>query len=279
MARPDRVLGFPDEPFNSTERIVMKLIISALVSIVASAAFAQTPTSSPAERAKASPSSSPVASSATSSASSATRSDVYHVHFAKSAVGKAAQQADVLKKQNPTAPMPGHYVVFRHQDGDAWDYAVIEHLGTKATVDAARPTPTPAQRDLGDWHTDTFVSGPPWANFSREMGLGDDATKSAGSVYIVSMYRAAPGQRDALDKMLNEPPDRAVDTSSGNVVFQHLEGADWTFVAVARFNSWDDFAKNEINSVAQTNKNAGGWFQIRNLVSSHTDTLCDRITP
>lgn len=238
----------------------MKFIVSTLVVAIgaASAALAQTTTSSPAAADK------PKASD-TKAASPAARTDVYHVHFAKSALGKSAQQADVLKKQDPKAPMQGHHIVLRHQQGDAWDYAVIEHLGTKATVDAARPTPTPAQRDLGDWHTDTYVSGPPWADFAREMGIGDDAAKNAGSVYVVSVHRPAPGQRDALDKMLNEPPDRTTDTSSGNVVMQHLEGSEWIFLAIARYNSWDDFAKNEMNSIAQTNKNQGGWFKLSRL--------------
>lgn len=252
----------------------MKFIVSTLVVAIgaASAALAQTTTSSPAAADK------PKASD-TKAASPAARTDVYHVHFAKSALGKSAQQADVLKKQDPKAPMQGHHIVLRHQQGDAWDYAVIEHLGTKATVDAARPTPTPAQRDLGDWHTDTYVSGPPWADFAREMGIGDDAAKNAGSVYVVSVHRPAPGQRDALDKMLNEPPDRTTDTSSGNVVMQHLEGSEWIFLAIARYNSWDDFAKNEMNSIAQTNKNQGGWFKLRDYISFHTDTICDRIKP
>lgn len=247
----------------------MKLIVpTTLISLAAAAvAFAQTsPAPGVAEK--------PVTAGAASA-----RTDVYHVHFAKAALGKAALQADALKKQDPNSPMKGHFVVLRHQEGDSWDYCVIEHLGPKATIDAARPTPPPAQRDVGDWHTDTFTSGPSWADFSREMGIGDDAAKSAGSVYTVSMYRPAPGQRDALDKMLSEPPDRAVDTSSGNVLLQHLEGAAWTFVSVARYNSWADFGKNETNSIAQTSKNEGGWFKLRDLVSFHTDTLCDRIAP
>lgn len=250
----------------------MKLIVSALLITIgaASAAFGQSP--SPAAASK------PTAAE-TKPAAPAARTDVYHVHLAKSALGKAAQQGDVFKKQDPSAPMPGHYVVLRHQQGDAWDYAAIEHLGTKPTVDAARPSPTPAQRDLGDWHTDTYVSGPPWADFARAMGIGDDAAKSAGSVYVVSLHRPAPGQREALEKMLNEPPDRPNDTSSGNVVMTHLEGAAWTFLAIARYNSWADFATNEMNSVAQTNKNQGGWFKLRDYVSTHTDTVCDRITP
>lgn len=245
----------------------MKLTIPAILISFAAASTALAQTASPA--------SSPAAAT---SASPAARTDVYHVHFAKAALGKAAEQGDFFKKQAPDAPMPGHYVVLRHMEGDSWDYVVIEHLGTKATIDAARPAPPPAQRDLGDWHTDTFVNGPAWADFARAMGI-DDASKSSGSAYVVSVYRPAPGQRDALDKMLNEPPNRAVDTSSGNVLLQHLEGAAWTFLGIARYNSWQDFAKNETNDLAQMNKNEGGWFQLRTLVSFHTDTLCSRIAP
>lgn len=209
---------------------------------------------------------------------SAANTDMYHVHFSKAALGKAAEQGDVLKKQAADAPMPGHYIVLRHMDGDDWDYCVIEHLGTKATIDAARPAPPAGQPALGAWHTDTFVSGPAWSQFAKQMGI-DDAPKTTASAYVVSVYRPAPGQREGLDKFLNEPPDRATDTSSGNIVLQHMEGAAWTFLAVARYNSWSDFAKNEANSVAQMNKKEGGWFKLRSFISYHTDTVCDRMTP
>src|SRR5919204_2892308 len=49
------------------------------------------------------------------------RTDVYHVHFTKAALGKAAQLGDWLKTPNSNNPMPNHFVVLRHQDGDAWD--------------------------------------------------------------------------------------------------------------------------------------------------------------
>jgi hypothetical protein len=246
----------------------MKLIASTLLVTLGmiSASWAQT--KSPAA----------AASPPAAVAAPAARTDIYHVHFAKSATGKAAEHGDDLKKQDPKAPMPGHFVIFRHMDGDAWDYCVVEHLGTKATVEANRPAPPAAQMALGDWHTDTFAAGPSWTEFAKQMGL-DDASKSAASAYTVSMYRPVTGQREALDKFLNEPPDRAVDTTSGNVILQHLEGAAWTFVAIARYNSWADYAKNQTNSVAQMNKKEGGWFKLRSLVSFHTDTLCDRIAP
>ncbi|HEX8076263.1 MAG TPA: hypothetical protein VF511_00500 [Chthoniobacterales bacterium] len=245
----------------------MKLIASTLLVTLGmtTAAFAQK--------------ASPTASSSPATAAGATaNTDLYHVHFAKSAPGKAAEHADMLKTPDPKAPMPGHLVVFRHLNGDAWDYCVIEHLGTKATVEASRPLPPASQIALGDWHTDTFVSGPSWTEFAKQMGL-DDASKGTASGYVVSIYRPVPGQREGLEKFLSEPPDRAVDTSSGNIVLQHMEGDAWSFLAIARYNSWADYGKNETNSVAQMNKKEGGWFKLRSLVSFHTDTLCDRIAP
>jgi hypothetical protein len=208
------------------------------------------------------------------------RTDVYHVHFTKGALGKSAQLGDWLKTPDRTVPMPGHFVVLRHQDGDAWDYVVISHVGPKASVEAAGTAVPPDKRDLSDWHDDTFVNGPSWEEFTRAMGIdGDSATKTSGSVYVVSVYRPAPGHRDGLEKMLSEAPSRATDTSAGNVLMQHLEGSPWTFLTIARYNSWEDFATGEKNSVAQATKKDGGWLRLRDHVDFHNDTLTDRIAP
>lgn len=226
----------------------------------------------------------PAATSAASPATSAspaatTRTDVYHVHFTKSVIGKSGQLADAMKVQDPKAPMPGHMIVFRHQSGDAWDYCVIEHLGTKATVEATRPPQPPERRDLSDWHDDTYVSGPAWTDFEREMGLGDGASKTAGSVYVVSVYRPAAGHREMLDKFLSEPPKRPDDTSSGNVLMMHLEGSPWTFLALARYNSYQDYATNEATAVSKQTKTDAGWFKLREHAPYHTDTITYRIAP
>lgn len=214
------------------------------------------------------------------SAQPTARTDVYHVHVTKAALGKAAALADYLKTTNPNAPMPGHRLVLRHQDGEDWDYVVIEHLGSKATVDAKGNPPPASARDLSAWHEDTFVNGPSWSEFTRATGIGEgSATKTAGSVYVVSMYRAAPGHRDALEKMLSGPPGGAGATAAGEVLMTHLEGAPWTFLSVTRYNSWQDFATNESNSVTQTEKNQGGWFELRDHTSYHNDTLTTRIAP
>ena len=60
---------------------------------------------------------------------------------------------------------------------------------------------------------------------------------------------------------------------------QHLEGGPWQFLAIARYNSWQDFATNEKNSVAQTSKGTGPWFELRDHASFHTDTLTNRVVP
>src|SRR5437016_7472085 len=208
------------------------------------------------------------------------RTDVYHVHFTKAALGKAVQLGDWLKTPNPNDPMPDHFIVLRHQDGDAWDYVVITHLGTKATVEARGTAVPPDKRDLSAWHNDTFVNGPSWEEFTGAMGIDkDSASKTSGSVYSVSYYRPAPGHREQSEKMLSELPSASNDTTAGNVLMQHLEGGPWTFLTIARYNSLDEFATGEKNSVAQTTKKDSPWFRLRDHIDFHTDTLTDRISP
>lgn len=233
--------------------------------------------STPAATKPSSPSTTTGSSSSPGSGAAAARTDVYHVHFNKAALGKSTQLADDLKKPDPTDPMSGHVLILRHQEGDAWDYCAIQHLGPKATVDAARPAPSPAA--LSDWHEDTFVNGPSWAEFTKAMGIDESGkSKSSGSVYVVSVYRPAAGHRQDLEKILSEGPGSG-DTVAGTVLLQHLEGSAWTFLGIARYNSWSDFATSESNAVAETNKNQGGWARLREHASFHKDTVCDRIAP
>src|SRR4030095_982823 len=97
--------------------------------------------------------------------SRSTRTDVYHVFFGYAVPGKAAELLEFLKTPDPNASGPSHGIILRHQDGDAWDYVAIEHIGTKATVEIPA-TPLPASaRDLFQRHDDTYVTRPPWAEF------------------------------------------------------------------------------------------------------------------
>jgi hypothetical protein len=201
--------------------------------------------------------------------------DVYHVHFNHAALGKAADLGKSLSAGDPKAPMPGHFIVLRHQQGDDWDYCVIEHLGPKATVEVT-PAPPAAMRDLSAWHNDTFAAGPSWAEFSKALGIGDKAT--AGSAYSVAVWRAAPGHRDQLEQQLRSTdPNQKVQTS--RVLLQHLEGGPWNYLAIERYNSWQDFAADQVNSIPQTASGTDGWSKVREHAAFHHDTLADRITP
>jgi hypothetical protein len=112
------------------------------------------------------------------------------------------------------------------------------------------------------------------------MGLDDEGkSKSAGSVYVVSVYRPVPGHEDALEKFLSEPPSASNDLAVGSVLMQHLEGGAWRYFTILRYKSWQDFATSEIHSVAQSAKGQGGWFTLREHSSFHTDTLTSRIGP
>jgi hypothetical protein len=198
--------------------------------------------------------------------------DVYHVHFTKAVPGQAAALGADLVKQNATAAMPGHFVMLRHQEGDDWDYCVIEHVGTSATVKVT-PGPAPGTPPLSAWHSDTYVSGPAWPEFSRAMGVAGNAAQTAASVYVVSVFRAAPGHRTQLIDLLNRPPTSKVPQSQ--VLLSHLEGDSWGFLTLTRYNSWQDFGADRQAS----SSDASGWAETRQHVAFHTDTIADRAAP
>jgi len=208
-------------------------------------------------------------------APAAAGTDVYHVHFTKAVPGEAVALGKALMVPDKGAPIADHFVVLRHQEGDDWDYVVIQHLGPKAEVTAA-PAPPNAARDLRAWHNDTFASGPSWTEFTRQMGIGG-STSAASMVYVVGVHRAVPGHREQLDKMLNAPGSSKIQT--GNVVLQHLEGSDWNFMGITRYNSWQDFATERAEAAAAPGSTAGGWGDIRAHSAFHRDTVADRIFP
>ena len=205
----------------------------------------------------------------------AAATDLYHVHFAKAAPGQAAALAKSLMEPDKSSAMPEHFVVLRHQEGDDWDYMVIQHLGPKTEISAATPAPPASVRSLNAWHDDTFVSGPSWAEFSRAMGIGGAA--QAGALYVVGVHRPVPGHREQLEKALTAAaPSGAIQT--GEVLLQHVEGGAWSFATITRYNSWQDFASDH-TSAQSAAAAPGGWADIREHSAFHRDTIADRIHP
>jgi heme-degrading monooxygenase HmoA len=93
-----------------------------------------------------------------------------------------------------------------------------------------------------------------------------------------SVFRAALGHRDELEKSLAQPPGPA-ETVAGNILMQHLEGGPWQFLIIAPYNSRQEFAAGEKASVADTLKPDGGWLAVRNHSTYHNHTITDRIAP
>ncbi len=191
--------------------------------------------------------------------------DVYHVMFVKALPGQAANLAKQLQQQDPKDPMAGHFLMLRHQEGDDWDYCLIQHVGKQATV-AVTPPPPASDTPTQAWHNDAFVAGPSWAELSKLMA------GSPSSVYVVGVHRAAPGRRVQLQELLDRR-DPAAKVPISHATLVHLEGGPWQFLTLDRYNSWQDMA------AARAAVAAGdqGWFEVRQNSAAHWDTIADRV--
>jgi hypothetical protein len=205
------------------------------------------------------------ASQAQTPAAAAAPTDIYHVMFVKAAPGQAAALAKELQQPDPKDPMGAHFILLRHQEGADWDYCLIQHVGTKASVEISA-TPPPAPTPTMAWHEDTFVSGPSWGEFQKTMALAGNQTGSP--VYVVGVHRAVPGHRPQLLQALNQPSNAK--TTPPNVTLTHMEGGPWQFLTVTRYSSWQELG-------GDRTAGSEGWLEIRQHSAYHTDTIADRV--
>ena len=197
----------------------------------------------------------------------ATNTDVYHVIFAKAAPGQAADtSAKNLQEQDPKDPMAGHFLMLRHQEGDDWDYAVISHLGQKATVTV---TPVPPSA-LG---SDSGVA-------QRCVCLGTVVgriLKTHDGARDVDLHRGCPsrGARAprAVVRGAHAERDPSMKVPLSQVALTHLEGGSWQYLVIARYNSWQDLGADRAAAAASEK----GWFEIRQHSAWHVDTIADRV--
>ncbi|MDQ2870223.1 MAG: hypothetical protein M3S32_05735 [Acidobacteriota bacterium] len=211
------------------------------------------------------------------------RTDLYMVHFVKAAPGKLADVLNSLKNPAAGTPMPTHVLVLRHADGDDWDFAAIQHLGPKATIDASSPIGTP-EREMREWHTDTYAQGPSWAEFSRAMGIGQPQAGAAAAgkdVYVVSDYRGAAGHRAKLEDSLKKVAASSL-RPADTVILQHRDGSSWDYLYVTHYNDWKDYAAQQDDPQAEARERRAGLTQepgleLREHMAGHHDTLCTRV--
>ena len=195
--------------------------------------------------------------------------DVYHVMFVKAAPGQAAALEKELLQQDPKDPMASHFVLLRHQEGADWDYCLIGHVGTKASVEIT-PLPPAAATPTRAWHDDTFAAGPSWPEFQKAMGLA--GAPAGNPVFVVGTQRAVPGHRDQLLQALNRT-DPASKVPVSNLILTHVEGGSWQFLTLSRYNSWQDFAADRVAAAG----GGAGWHEVRQHSASHSDTIADRV--
>lgn len=201
--------------------------------------------------------------------------DVYHITAVRAAPGR---YGDLIKAAG--APLPssagGFSVVFQHAQGEDWDLLLIEHHGEKATVERGAPDPALAERRTTTaWHSDSYVLGPPLAEFRKQLGL-DMVKTGAGAappdVYVISTFTAVPGHQTELRAAVEQAGPG--DTSTGTVVLTHLEGAPWHLLAISRYASWQEFAKAMSAAAGTQTKGAGQKpTGLRQHMASHADTL------
>jgi len=211
------------------------------------------------------------------------RTDLYHVHFAKAVPGKAAELLSSLTNPPPETAMPTHALVLRHLEGDDWDFAVIQHLGNKVTLDTSGAAPGPA-RELRAWHKDTYAQGPAWPEFAKSMGIGQQqagAATAGRDLYIVTTYRGAAGHRTQLEETIKRIAASGL-RPADSVLLQHREGSPWDYLYVTRYDGWKDLAAQQEDPQADARARRAGLTQdagieLRQHMAEHHDTIAERV--
>jgi hypothetical protein len=199
---------------------------------------------------------------------------IYRISAFRAAPGKFRE----LEKLLTATPSPGAgandgdlAVVFRHRQGNEWDFLTVEHMGPQATISAGNTPPQPDSpfSQVVAWHGDTYVAGPPLDEFRKALNLS--GTSAPSGVYSIGDYMAAAGHRGALRQALDKI---AAETPGRSVLFSHVEGAPWNFMTIQRYDSWQQVAADEDKAMAQSKGDASAdpGVQMRDHLAVHHDT-------
>jgi hypothetical protein len=198
---------------------------------------------------------------------------IYRISVFRAAPGKFRE----LEKLLTSAPSPGAddgdlAVVFRHRQGNEWDFLTVEHMGPQATISAGNTPPQPDSpfSQVVAWHGDTYAAGPSSDEFRKALNLSGSSAPTG--VYVVGDYMAATGHRGALRQVLDKI---AAETPGRSVLFSHVEGAPWNFLTIQRYDSWQQVAEEEDKAMAQSKGDASAdrGVQMRDHLAVHHDTF------
>ena len=197
--------------------------------------------------------------------------ELYYIHVVQAAPGKLTELIDAYRNgPAPAANEPQFTpIILRHREGSEWDMIVITPLGKQTTISAA-PPPQAVQDyfqrllPLSAWHSDTFATGPSWAEVQKALV----PAKVEEAVYVVSDYRSTAGHRPQLRQVLDR---NAQDTPGRGVLFAHAEGAPWNFLAVVRYDSWAAIDAPPPQRPGEQRVDAG--LALREHMAVHHDTI------
>jgi hypothetical protein len=206
--------------------------------------------------------------------------ELYHVHFVKAAPGKLLEMIDAYLNSPPDPQASAPPVLLRHREGDDWNLLVLTPLGAEETLRAAPPPADLQQfqtraRPLRAQHNDTFAIGPAWPE-AQKLLLGEGRAESSGgtgAVYVVSVFRSLPGHRDQLEGVLRKI---AAEEPTSTLTLQHIEGAAWEFLMIARYDSWTAFGESEQKSGGKAPGPAA--LALGEHLAEHHDTVAERVT-
>ncbi len=210
--------------------------------------------------------------------------ELYNVQFTKAAPGKTQDLLNSFFTPAPDIPAgAAPPIVFRHVEGDDWDFAILFPLGASTILDARPPSEALMQfrrrvRPARLWHSDTFVVGPPLAEVRKVLGAD-----KADALFTITDYRSAPGHRDDLERTIGRIA--AAQRPGTMVQFQHVEGSPWEFLAITRYDSWADFGAQQTDAAAGERLRKQGFaapdavgFELREHMISHHDTFAVRVS-
>ena len=217
----------------------------------------------------------PAASTGQAAATQSTGANghIYRVSVFRAAPGRTGDLEKLLTTQapSPTRADSDFGVVFRHRQGNEWDFMTVEHMGEQTSIDLRSGPPAQADSPLSQaaaWHMDTFAAGPPLDEFRKALSLQGGTAKPG--VYIVGDYMAAAGHRGQLQQVLK---DIAADTPGRTVTLTHVEGAPWNFLSIVRYDSWQQFAQEEDATSAPKAGTPDRGLALREHMAVHHDTL------
>lgn len=202
--------------------------------------------------------------------------EAYRTLFLRAAPGRLMELVDLVKARRDSAPAGSRPVLLRHAQGDQWDLALVQPVGTLGKYfSATRTAPDPLWDRLVAWQEELFVSGPPAGEFRA-------AAEHAGYFHL-EIFVALAGERDSLraERDMENGFLKAVGKPV-NFVFTRLAGASWDLFTVGFYRDLQHYAEPTGRTPEQeeTAARAAGFVSresigpyLRRFINAHHDTI------